>query len=385
MRNAAAEMQRQNATGAAASAEQAAEALKRLERQVRGSSADGRQRTAGELRLEAQQIAEAQRRAAAEATRLEKERSASDRATSDALRRLAAEKDKLADRIDRLQQAAREAERDAPGAEGAPFREAGQQLQGQQVGTRMRDSARELRDRASETPAGRQGGGPGQAPPGTQSAAQREQQLTRALEAVANALNGGGQEDGRKLTEQLDRTREMRDRLNALEQQLRAAEAQAGRGREGNGQRDGNGQRVGAAGRASGREGEQPAEGRGSGGAGADAVQRARQEYLRELQRTNETLGRMRAEQRGGGGSTPEEHEFSRSAPGNEAFKQDFSNWESLRKNVDLALEQFEAAASDRLAPKNADRLSAGGSERIPDAYRPLVSRYFEAIAKAKK
>jgi hypothetical protein len=29
--------------------------------------------------------------------------------------------------------------------------------------------------------------------------------------------------------------------------------------------------------------------------------------------------------------------------------------------------------------------LSAGGSERIPDAYRPLVSRYFEAIAKAKK
>jgi hypothetical protein len=206
-----------------------------------------------------------------------------------------------------------------------------------------------------------------------------------------NALNGGGQEDGRKLAEQLDRTREMRDRLNALEQQLRTAEAQAGRGREGNGQRngsgqrDGNGQRDGGAGRASGRGGEQPGEGSGSRGAGGDAVQRAREEYGRELQRTSETLGRMRAEQRGGGGSTPEEHEFSRSAPGNEAFKQDFSNWESLRKDVDLALEQFEAAASDRLAPKNADRLSAGGSERIPDAYRPMVSRYFEAIAKAKK
>jgi hypothetical protein len=392
MRNAAAEMQRQNATGAAASAEQAAEALRRLERQVRGSSADGRQRTAGELRLEAQQIAEAQRRAAAEAARLEKERSGTDRATSDALRRLAAEKDKLADRIDRLQQAAREAEREAPGTEGAPFREAGQQLQGQQVGPRMRDSARELRDRASGAAEGRQGGAPSQGGPGTPaSAAQREQQLTRALEAVANALNGGGQEDGRKLAEQLDRTREMRDRLNALEQQLRTAEAQAGRGREGNGQRngsgqrDGNGQRDGGAGRASGRGGEQPGEGSGSRGAGGDAVQRAREEYGRELQRTSETLGRMRAEQRGGGGSTPEEHEFSRSAPGNEAFKQDFSNWESLRKDVDLALEQFEAAASDRLAPKNADRLSAGGSERIPDAYRPMVSRYFEAIAKAKK
>jgi uncharacterized protein DUF4175 len=392
MRSAAAEMQRQNASGAAASAEQAAEALKRLERQVRGSSADGRQRTAGELRLEAQQIAEGQRRAAAEAARLDKERSAGDRATSDALRRLAAEKDKLAERIDRLQQAARDAERDAPGAEAAPFREAGQQLQGQQVGTRMRDSARELRDRASGTPEGRQGGAPGQGAPGTPaSAAQREQQLTRALEGVANALNGGGQKDGRKLAEQLDRTREMRDRLNALEQQLRSAEAQAGRGRDGSGQRDGhgqraaNGQRDGAAGRAGGRGGEQSGEGRGSSAAGTDAVQRARQEYLRELQRANEALGRMRAEQWGGGGSTPEEHEFSRSAPGNEAFKQDFSNWDSLRKNVDLALEQFEAAASDRLAPRNADRLSAGGSERIPDAYRPLVSRYFEAIAKAKK
>ena len=380
MRNAATEMQRQNATGAAASAQQAAEALKRLERQVRGSSTDARQRTAGELRLEAQQIAEAQRRGAAEAARLEKERSGTDRATGDALRRLAAEKDKLADRIDRLQQAAREAERDAPGAEGAPFREAGQQLQGQQVGARMRESAGALRDRASGSAAGREGGTQHQNGPGSpQSAAQREQQLTRSLEAVANALNGGGPEDGRKLAEQLDRTREMRDRLNSLEQQLRAAEAQAGRGRGGNGQRDG------SAGRGSGRGGEQPGEGGGSRGSGGEAVQRLRDEYGRELQRSREALGRMRAEQRGGGGSTPEEHEFSRSAPGNEAFKQDFSNWESLRKDVDLALEQFEAAASARLTPKNADRLSAGGSERIPDAYRPMVSRYFEAIAKAKK
>jgi hypothetical protein len=380
MRNAATELQRQNATGAAASAEQAAEALKRLERQARGSSTDARQRTAGELRLEAQQIAEGQRRAAAEAARLEKERSGTDRATSDALRRLAAEKDKLADRIDRLQQAAREAERDAPGAEGAPLRAAGQQLQEQQIGGRMRESAKDLRDRASGSAGQRQGGTPN---PGASaapaSAAQREQQLTRSLETVANALNGGGQEDGRKLAEQLDRTREMRDRLNSLEQQVRTAEAQAARGREGGGQREGASGRAGT-----GRGGEQPSQGSGPRGSG-DGVQRAREEYLRELQRSREALGRMRAEQRGGGGSTPEQHEFSQSAPGNEAFKQDFSNWESLRKDVDLALEQFEASASARLAPRNADRLSAGGSERIPDAYRAMVSRYFEAIARVKK
>jgi hypothetical protein len=379
MRRAGAEMQRQNATAAADSGQMAAEALKRLERQVRGSSAEARQRTAGELRLEAQQIAEGQRRAAAEAARLEKERSGTDRATSDALRRLAAEKDKLADRIDRLQEAARDAERDAPGAAAAPFREAGRQLQGEQVGARMRDSAQQLRERTAGSSGARQGaaGAPGSAATPA-SAAQREQQLTRALEGVADALAGGGSEEGRKLADQLERTRDMRERLNTLEQQLRRAEAQGGRG-------SGRAQSDGAPARANGRGSEQAGQGSGGRGSGADATQRARDEYLRELQRSRESLGRMHAEQRGGGGSTPEEQEFSRSAPGNEAFKQDFSNCETLRKDVDLALEQFEAAASARLAPRGADRLSGGGSERIPDGYRSIVSRYFEAIAKAKK
>jgi hypothetical protein len=94
----------------------------------------------------------------------------------------------------------------------------------------------------------------------------------------------------------------------------------------------------------------------------------------------------MQAEQRGGGGATPEQHEWSRSAPGNESFKQDFKGWESLRKDVDLALERYEAGVSARLAKKAADdRLSGGGSERVPDAYRPLVSKYFESLARDKK
>jgi len=362
MRNAATELQRQNAGGAAASAEAAAEALRRLERQVRGSSADARQRTAGELRLEAQQIADAQRRAAAEAARLAKERTG-DRATADALRRLAAEKDKLAERIGQLQQAAREAERDSPGAEGAPLREAGRQLQEQQVGARMRESAQQLRDRASAGSGARQGGTPKSATPApAPDPAQREQQLTRSLETVANTLAGGADE-GRRLAEQLDRTREMRDRLNEAERRVREEEA-----------------------RAAANAGRQPGDARGGGA--SNGVQRARDDYMRQLQRSRESLGRMRADQQRGdlGGSTPEQHEYSRSAPGNEAFKQDFGGWESLRKDVDLALEQYEAAISERLARKEArERLSGGGSERIPEAYRPMVSRYFEAIAKAKK
>jgi hypothetical protein len=89
---------------------------------------------------------------------------------------------------------------------------------------------------------------------------------------------------------------------------------------------------------------------------------------------------------RAGEGATPEQHEFSRSSPGNEAFKQDFSGWESLRKDVDRALEAYENAVAARHPKKLAeDRLSAGGSDRVPDRYQQRVSRYFESLAKGKK
>jgi len=86
------------------------------------------------------------------------------------------------------------------------------------------------------------------------------------------------------------------------------------------------------------------------------------------------------------GGSTPEQQEFSRSAPGTEAFKQDRSGWESLRKNLDTELERYEASLSDRMARATSDeRFSAGGSDRVPDAYSELIARYFESLAKKKK
>ena len=112
-----------------------------------------------------------------------------------------------------------------------------------------------------------------------------------------------------------------------------------------------------------------------------------REEYARELQRARETLGRLQGTPRDSlGGSTPEQHEWSQSAPGNEAFKQDFGRWESLRKDVDSAIERHERAVSAQIAKKNAeDRLSAGGSDRVPDAYRALIARYYESLARVKK
>jgi len=96
-------------------------------------------------------------------------------------------------------------------------------------------------------------------------------------------------------------------------------------------------------------------------------------------------LGRLTAGDavRGDAGATPEQHEWSRSAPGTQAFKQDRSDWDSLRKSLDQALEKYEASVSSRLShSRTDDRLSAGGSDRVPEAYRQIIARYFESVAK---
>jgi hypothetical protein len=106
------------------------------------------------------------------------------------------------------------------------------------------------------------------------------------------------------------------------------------------------------------------------------------------MQAARETLSRMErsAPQSGAAGTTPEQHEWSQADPGTQSYKQDFSGWQSLRKEIDLALERTEAAASARLARRVAeDRLSAGGSDRVPDAYRRLIARYYESLAGTRK
>ena len=56
------------------------------------------------------------------------------------------------------------------------------------------------------------------------------------------------------------------------------------------------------------------------------------------------------------------------------------------REGIDLAMEQYEASISRRLARGGAaDRLDAGGSDRVPDAYRQSIARYYQSLAKLKK
>ena len=322
MRRAADDMRRNDGEGAAQNGERAAEQLRRLEGQMRGGTgADAARRAAADLRSEAQQIAEEQRRIAAEADRMEKGGQGAD---ADARRRLAADKDRLADRVENLQREAARLGQQKGGDDAARAREAAGALEKGQVGEQMRESAQGMRD-------------------GEKPSAGAEQQLASTLERVVDTLGGSSSGDARELAEQLDKSRQIREQLDALEARLKAAE----------GKNDGR----------------------------ADGL---RQEYERELGRAKETLGRQpgASQQRGGRGSTPEGQEFSRSAPGTEAFKQDRSRWESLRKDVDRALEAHDADVSKRLAKTlGEDRLNAGGSDRIPEQYRRLVARYYESLA----
>jgi hypothetical protein len=347
MQAAANGMRRDDMGAAGQSAARAAEQLRRLEERMGRGTPEGRQRAGGDLQVKAQQIAQEQRRIAAEADRLD--RSAA--GAADARKRLADEKGRLAERVDELKRAAtlaREGSGEASASPGVP-----RDLD--VIAQRMRDSARAMR-----------AAGPGQS-----DTARAEQDLARDAERVAGRLSSGGSAEERQLSAQLEQTRALRDRLQRLDGQMRDAA------------RGGN-----AASRTNpGPRGQGDAGGR-PGGAQSAELDRLREQYRQELGRARQALDKLASAQpaSSSGGGTPEDEQFSRAAPGTEAFKQDRSDWASLRKDLDLALEKYEAAVSSRLSGKAAkDRFSAGGSERVPDGYQQPIARYFESLASVKK
>ena len=74
------------------------------------------------------------------------------------------------------------------------------------------------------------------------------------------------------------------------------------------------------------------------------------------------------------------------SAPGTEAFKQDFARWEEMRKQATTALDHAEAALSKKVAAQQAKyRLAAGVEDKAPPEYQKQVDSYFKALAGKKK
>ena len=100
---------------------------------------------------------------------------------------------------------------------------------------------------------------------------------------------------------------------------------------------------------------------------------------MREAERLAQAIGRESAGLQAG---TDAAWWRSFSAPGTEAFKQDFSRWESLKANLLVALEDVETKLSGELrAHESKQRLNVGGHEAVSDAYRDLVDKYYRSLA----
>src|SRR5207248_9703274 len=110
----------------------------------------------------------------------------------------------------------------------------------------------------------------------------------------------------------------------------------------------------------------------------------------RQLKQTRELMEQLRREDptfaQGGVGFTFEGQGMTLSAPGTEAFKQDFARWEQLRQQASQALESAETTLSKKLQEKEAhDRLAAGADDKPPAGYETQVDSYFKALATGRK
>jgi hypothetical protein len=350
MRNAAGDLRRQDPQKASTRGARAGEQLRGLEQRLQGERPQERRRAMGDLQLEARQLADAERRLGTETSR-----TAAGAAGDDQRRKLAAEQERLADRTERLGESVRRLAEGGDAEERRRMGEAGREIDRQKLAERMRESAQAMRE----------GGDP-------QRTAANAGELARALDQVAGQLGaaGGGQDsETARLSEQLARTQELRDRLGDLQRSMeelaKSEQAQAS---------------------AEGPPGSSGRQGTAAGGRGSvERLQREVDNQMRDAERLAEAIRRDSPAMQNGG-STPEQWQRSVSAPGTEAFKQDFAKWESLKKNLLVALEQTESQLSDQLrARETRERLNAGRHDAVADSYRELVDRYYQSLATPRR
>lgn len=361
MSQAAGSLGRDDLEGAGQQSARAADALRALEREMREREQGAQSRAMNDARMEAQQLAEAQRRLAEDAARV-----ARDGAGADAARRVAAEKERLAERLDALGRRLDAGRQARPERQGS---QAGRGSGSSQADQTARDAAaasrrlaREQRDGAGDwAREGTQGSQRAPASPGAARLAEGERQMAADLERLARRLgappSGAGEADARRLANDLDEARAARERLADLERQIDDLRRQAESGQ------------------------------RGEGDSAARRLDGLQREFGREAQRARELASRRPGNQQNDGrGATPEEAwSPSRSAPGTQQWKQDFSKWESMRKDVAQALESYEASLTAKLAEQLAsERVHAGYDARTPEAWRKLVADYYEAIARRR-
>ena len=407
MRNAATGMRRQDSEQANASGSRAAERLRELEQQMQTSGPDNRRRALGDLQLETRQLADAQRRLANEAAR-----SGQGQAGDDARRRLAGEQERLAERADRLQDSVRRMSRGGEGDadQHKAMEDALKELEGQKTSERMRQSADALRQPNSR--GGQQGQqGQQQAPAATEAGRQPSREdIARGLDRVADRLgaaSGQQQADSRRLSDQLSKTQELRDKVANLERTIdelqreaqsaqrdsqgresqNGTQSQAGQDQQGqrqNGQQAQGGQQAGPS--PNGQQGQQASSGEGGNGNGRGRLEQLQRDVNERMRDAQRLAGEIQRENPGLQANPDASWWRSFSAPGTEAFKQDFAQWESLRKNLLLALEEVESKVSEQLRSReNDERLNAGGHQGVNEAYRSQVDKYYRSLATPRK
>ena len=234
MRGAASDLRRQDPRQASARSARALDRLRALERQLQASQPDERRRALGDLQLEARQLAERQRQLGEQTSSAARGPQA-----ADARRRIAGDQDRLADRLKRLQEQVSGLAATSPASESQQaVGEAARQLEQERIEARMREAARALRSAGTERT------------DGERMAAQvagTARDLARAMDRVADRLGeapGAPNADDRKLSDQLARTREVREEMNDLQRRMQqlarqaeaSAEAEQQRGGENRGQ-----------------------------------------------------------------------------------------------------------------------------------------------------
>jgi hypothetical protein len=414
MNRAASDLRRKDLDQAAARGSRASERMRDLEQRMRSSQPDDRRRALGELQLEARQLADAQRRLAAEAEREAQRQDQRQRqqqgqgqggASPDAARRRAAEQERLADRAQRLEQGVKQL---AAGAQGADadnrkaLADAARELDRQKLAERMRNAAKQAREGAGAQgeqadPTAKQQGNQAEANAKTdqRTGAREGQEIARTLDRVADRLGAanGQNAESRRLADELSRRRDQRERVAELDRRISELRRSGGERQPNQGsaetERGGDPQQRPGQGQASpqGQQGQTGQQAKSEGGRGGGEGARQQEAPPQTWQQARELLDELRREE-GLGLHTPTSERFNPglSAPGTEAWKQDFAKWEELKVQIDAALEKAETSIASKLREQESkDRLNAGQTQAVPEQYRRLVDKYYRALAQKKR
>ena len=394
-------LRRQDGDAAGEHGDRAEELLRRLADRLRDAGRGERAGALGDLQLEAQQIAEAQRRVAGEM-----EQAAGADGSPAHRDAIAGEKDGLADRTEALERGLSALRGSADPGLDAPspsppgteplIDEAHRTLVRDRVAERMRAGADRLRAGADPGAGGPPAGE--SRPPGDAQA--EEAALADRLGTVAGLLQRALMQDEgqRRLAAELETARRLRERLQAAPEggappparggepsaDASSADEPAPAPRSGGDARrtgEGSGQEAGAPERRAGQS-ERP----GSGGAGQASG--AGQEAAGELAEHPELLRALRGADPGLVADLERwaQQWRSRSAPGTDRARLDFAHWTSLRRDLVTALQRFERDRARELADRALrDRYPAGPDDAVPERYRRLVDEYYRSLAGARR